>query len=287
MEKARQNFINSESSVIIRTPDATAKNTFFYVQETGRIMPEDAGSAVCRQNVDSFLIAAVIRGRGELSAGDEKTPLVQGDCLFIDCRQSFVCKSSESEPWEIIWVYFNGCTSKQYHELFSASAGSVFRPVYFDKAVSAISEINSLCREEAINSDILCSKLIMELLTLSLISDAAEEQYDSGLRRKLAMVNSYIDDHFSEDLSLEKLSSEFYISKFYLTREYKKIYGRTIFQHIINVRINHGKKLLRFTDQSIEEIAHQCGFNDQSYFARQFKKAENLTCFSYRKKWRE
>jgi len=287
MEKPKQNFINSESSVIIRTPDNTARNTFFYIQETGRIMPEDAGSAVCRQNVDSFLIAAVVRGRGELAVGDERSPLVQGDCLFIDCQQSFICKSSESEPWEIIWVYFNGCTSKQYHELFSANTGSVFRPVSFDKVVTAITEISSLCGEETRNSDILCSKQIMDILTIALTSDAAELQYDSGLRRKLAMVNSYIDDHFSEDLSLERLSSEFYISKFYLTREYKKIYGRTIFQHIINVRINYGKKLLRFSDRSIDEIAHMCGFNDQSYFARQFKKAENLTCFSYRKKWRE
>ena len=100
-------------------------------------------------------------------------------------------------------------------------------------------------------------------------------------------MNSYIEDHFNEDLSLEKLSSEFYISKFYLTREYKRIFGMTILQHIITARINYGKKLLRFSDKSVEEIAHMCGFNDQSYFARQFKKAENLTCFAYRKKWRD
>ena len=110
--------------------------------------------------------------------------------------------------------------------------------------------------------------------------------YDSALKQKLASVHEYIDSHFSDDLSLEKLASEFYISKFYLTREYKKIYGMTIFQHIITARINYGKSLLRFSEKSVEEIAHLCGFNDQSYFARQFKKSENLTCFAYRKMWR-
>ena len=127
----------------------------------------------------------------------------------------------------------------------------------------------------------------MDILTAALTSADSSQQYDSGLKEKLAMVHSYIEDHFSEDLSLEKLASEFYISKYYLTREYKKIYGKTIFQHIINARINYGKMLLRFSDRSIEEIAHLCGFNDQSYFARQFKKAENCTCFSYRKMWRD
>lgn len=287
MDKSNNKYQNKDSVCIICTPDKTAKSTFFYVQETGHLMPEDADKAISRQNVESFLIGAVISGRGEISAGDERAPLVQGDCFFIDCSTPYSYKSSETEPWEIMWVHFNGCTTKQYHDLYSVNSGMVFRPFCFDKAVTAISEIITLCSSSPIEADIMCSKHLMDILTLALTSNDNANQYDSGLRRKLAMVNSYIDDHFAEDLTLERLSSEFYISKYYLTREYKKIYGRTIFQHIINVRINQGKKLLRFTDRSIEEIAHMCGFNDQSYFARQFKKAEGLTCFSYRKKWRE
>ena len=151
-------------------------------------------------------------------------------------------------------------------------------------AITEIIEVNASKKPEA---EILTSRLIVELLTLSLTAGSSANRYDSILKQKLASVNSYIEDHFSEDLSLEKLSSEFYISKFYLTREYKKIYGKTIFRHIISCRINYGKHLLRFTDKSVEEISHLCGFNDQSYFARQFKKAENLTCFAYRKKWRD
>jgi len=34
----------------------------------------------------------------------------------------------------------------------------------------------------------------------------------------------------------------------------------------------------------VEEISDACGFSDQSYFSRQFKKAENMTCLAYRKK---
>jgi AraC-like DNA-binding protein len=137
------------------------------------------------------------------------------------------------------------------------------------------------------DAEIITSKYIVDLLTLALTVNISDQQYDSALKQKLAAVHNYIDDHFTEDLSLEKLSSQFYISKYYLTREYKRIYGKTIFQHIITARINYGKSLLRFSDKSVEEIAHLCGFNDQSYFARQFKKSENLTCFSYRKMWRD
>lgn len=285
-KKDKGPFRSKLSRRIIRTPSPAARRAFFYVQETGDLKPEDASSSH-RESLDSYLIALVVSGRGELTYDGEVTELSQGDCFFIDCRAAHSYVSSSVEPWELMWVHFNGATSEQYYECFTAQSGSTFRPRDAERMGALISEIISVSDRQTSDSEIIASKLIVELLTAALTSREAPERFDSALKQKLAAVNAYIDEHFSEDLSLEKLSAEFYISKFYLTREYKKIYGSTIFQHIITLRINYGKELLRFTDKSVEEIAHLCGFNDQSYFARQFKKAENLTCFAYRKKWRD
>jgi AraC-like DNA-binding protein len=279
------NFRNKLSKRIINTPGPAAKNAFFYVQETGCIKTDDA-AATQRQDLNSFLIVAVADGSGTLNYSGDVYPLSKGDCFFIDCRQSHFYKSSEIDPWELMWVHFNGSTSQQYYDFFLKQSKNVFRPPFFDRAVSVLNEIISVNEAREQNAEIISSKLIVELLTLALTSNNGDQMYDSALKQKLASVHEYIDTHFSEDLSLEKLASEFYISKFYLTREYKKIYGMTIFQHIITSRINYGKNLLRFSEKSVEEIAHLCGFNDQSYFARQFKKSENLTCFAYRKMWR-
>ena len=286
MEHHEKKFRNKLSKRIISTPTPAAKSAFFYIQEAGCTMKEDA-YAVNRRELDLFLIGAVVSGRGELTVDGETLTLVKGDCFFIDCRRSHSYKSSESEPWELMWIHFNGSTSQQYYDFFASNSKIIFRPPFFDKVVSDISKIIELHEKNEPNAELFTSKYIVDLLTIFLTVNNSEQQYDSALKQKLAAVNSYIEDHFTEDISLEKLSSEFYISKYYLTREYKHIYGKTIFQHIITARINYGKKLLRFSDKSVEEIAHLCGFNDQSYFARQFKKSENLTCFSYRKMWRD
>ena len=279
-------FLNRHSKRIINTPSPAAKNTFFYLQETGCLKPEDAASS-SRHDLDSFLIAAVISGKGELSIDGKHYVLTKGDCFFIDCRSDHEYHPVETEPWEVMWIHFNGAASEQYYEYFRKQSEHVFRPQFFDKIVSAINDMISICEEDPPEAEVLISGGIVDILTIALTSNSSQQQYDTALRQKLAAVHTYIDDHFSEQLSLEKISSQFYISKFYLTREYKKIYGMTIFQHIITARINYGKKLLRFSDRSVDEIAHMCGFNDQSYFARQFKKAENITCFSYRKMWRD
>ncbi len=285
-KKEKDSFRSKLSKRIIRTPSPAAKKAFFYIQETGILKTEDAGASH-REDIESFLIAAVVKGSGTLNVDGDIHSLSAGDCFFIDCRVPHTFTSSETDPWEIAWTHFNGATSEQYYEYFLSQNRNVFHPVYFDRIVSVINELIDISEKTTPDSEIVASKLIVELLTLALTVNISGEQYDSALKQKLAAVNSYIEEHFNEDLSLEQLSSRFYISKFYLTREYKKIYGNTIFQHIITARINYGKQLLRFSDKSVEEIAHLCGFNDQSYFARQFKKAENLTCFAYRKKWRD
>lgn len=279
---------NDETSSrrIICTPSPSAKNAFFYIQEAG-YSKKDEAHVHHRHDLDSFLIAAVVSGFGELVIGDDTYPLIKGACFFVDCRLPHYYRSHEAEPWELLWVHFNGSTSQQYYDYFTSQSKAVFHPRYFDKVVSAITEMMDINEKKLPDAEIITSKLIVELLTIALTVNNNEQQSDSALKQKLLSVHNYIDEHFAEDISLEMLSSRFYISKYYLTREYKRIYGKTIFQHLITARINCGKKLLRFTDKSVEEIAHLCGFNDQSYFARQFKKSENLTCFSYRKMWRD
>lgn len=276
---------NNLSKRIINTPSPAVKNTFFYIQEIGYVKINEIAASQ-RQSLDSFLIAAVTSGKGELIINNETYSLSKGDCFFIDCRVPHFFKGSDSESSELLCIYFNGCTSENYYNYFISQSKNVFRTNSFDRIITLINDIFILNESKDVNAEILSSKGIVDLLTVLLTLNSMSSEYDSDLKQKLAAINNYINEHFNEDLSLENISSKFYISKFYLTREYKKIYGKTIFQHIITSRINYGKKLLRFSDKSIEEIAHLCGFNDQSYFARQFKKSENLTCFAYRKMWR-
>lgn len=281
--------INSEDQScerIICTPSATAKRAFFYAIEFGNIHKEKS-PAIHHHAADYWLFAAVVEGSGVLTYDEEEYSFNKGDCFFIDCRVAHSYTGNENNPVELMWIHFGGATTKQYYETFTEQSGCVFHPVSFEKVTSSMREIFRLNQEKGINAEAITSGLIVQLLTSALTSTGKAEMIDSALKKKLQAVNVYIEEKFTEDISLEKLSAEFYISKYYLSREYKKIYGKTIFQHIISCRINYGKHLLRFSDNSVEEIAHLCGFNDQSYFVRQFKKAENVTCFAYRRMWRE
>ena len=273
---------NPLDSRIIKTPSAVAKRAFFYVQECGHLKAS-AEHHTSRRNLQSFLFAIVLDGKGTLHYQEHNYKLAMGDCFFIDCRLQHAYESDPEAPWELLWIHFDGCTSGEYYKIFASQQPTVFHPVSTAKFSSLLQEIMRLNTESYADTEVLTSGLLANLLTMLLTVNSVSEETDTALQAKLKTVLGYIDANFTEELRLDELARRFDISKYYLTREFKRAYGETIFQHIIGLRINYAKRLLRFTDKSVEEIAALCGFNDQSYFSKQFKKETGQTPTAYRK----
>ena len=88
---------------------------------------------------------------------------------------------------------------------------------------------------------------------------------------KLAPVLSYINEHYSENLSLSSLSELLHLNEQYFCKLFKKITGNNVIDYINCVRIHHAEKLIK-TNMSITEIAGSVGFSSVSYFNKIFKK---------------
>lgn len=277
---------NPLDNCITKIPSPAARRAFFYMQECGHLKA-GLGHHTAKQTRQSFLFAVVLDGKGALEYDRQHRELETGDCFFIDCRSPYSYQSDQDAPWELVWVYFNGCTTEEYYKLFRAQLPFVFHPLSTMKFVSQIQEILRINAESYADTEVLTSELLVSLLTMLLTVNSIAEETDTVLQSKLKTILSYIDANFTAELRLDELANRFDISKYYLTREFKQAYGETIFQHIIGLRINYAKRLLRFTDKSVEEISALCGFNDQSYFSKQFKKAENITCLAFRRRWRD
>lgn len=104
-------------------------------------------------------------------------------------------------------------------------------------------------------------------------------------RSVLINVKSYIENNYmNSQLSTHFLSKQFCISLGYLSASYKKEFGITISKHIISLRMDYAKELLLKTRLCIMDIAQNCGFNNQSYFMRTFKKYEECTPSEFHEK---
>ena len=54
-------------------------------------------------------------------------------------------------------------------------------------------------------------------------------------------------------------------------------------QYVIKKRIDRARYLIITTDKKISTIASECGFNDMSYFAKQFKRIVGISPKEYKK----
>ena len=100
-------------------------------------------------------------------------------------------------------------------------------------------------------------------------------------------VGAFLESVFAEDRTPGTIASyaeEAGISENYLSRLVKKATGRSVGSWIDIVRISRAKRLLAGTDTPVIDVAAAVGLEDQSYFARLFKKETGMTPSVFRKK---
>lgn len=263
------------------TPTKHTKNNLLYMQEVG-ILPSESAGYTKRKQIDSYLIILVDKGKGFIEINNTEYIMNKGQCAFIDCKIEHSYKCDKNDPWEVKWLHFNGISAKYYFDLFSKESCCVFTPRLINVLNAKVCEIITNNAHKNNKTEIINANLITDILTAILTNEVIPENGEKSVNQ-MKSVKEYIDNHFTESINLDKISSEFYMNKYYITREFKKEYGETIFQHIIRRRIDYAKELLATTNKTIDEISHLCGFNDQCYFSRQFKKIEGISSLNYRK----
>lgn len=93
----------------------------------------------------------------------------------------------------------------------------------------------------------------------------------------LGGVITYINEHYTEDISSATLSQMFGHNEAYFCRKFKKHTGLTVMQYIQILRMEKARKLLEETEQSVQDIAVACGFSDVAYFNKRFKALYRIT----------
>ena len=109
---------------------------------------------------------------------------------------------------------------------------------------------------------------------------AAEKEKIDRYKR----VVSYIEEHYREKVSLEELAGAAQCNAQYLCHVFKEIAGVPPVRYLIDYRVERAKELLQKSTQTVLEISLDCGFENVSYFIRQFKRETGMTPREYRGK---
>ena len=100
--------------------------------------------------------------------------------------------------------------------------------------------------------------------------------------RIVHVVNSYIKENLSKDLSMVVLGDYVGLNPAYLSRIYKETAGQSINSYISDQRTVLAKKLLKDPTIKIQKIAEMTGMRTASYFTHYFKKYVGISPQEYR-----
>jgi|GEM_PF-3376457 len=97
-------------------------------------------------------------------------------------------------------------------------------------------------------------------------------------------MHTYLSRHFTRPIPMEELSAYFHFSPDYLTRCFRARYGIPPSECLMQLRMEHAKRMLFGTQRLIREIAEEVGYADSSVFSRAFRNYQGLSPYLYRRK---
>ena len=159
-------------------------------------------------------------------------------------------------------------------------------PVYAD-ALSIFHKISQLYHAKPIGYELRIKSLLLELIALLLPfcqEDSAFSQLSNEHTSKLKAVLEFIEQHYADPLSVADLASVCCFSEYHFMRFFKKYMGESAMEYVRNVRLAKAAELIEQGAQSSLEVSLSCGFNNLSYFHREFKEKYGMTPGAFQRK---
>ena len=123
------------------------------------------------------------------------------------------------------------------------------------------------------NSPVLIAAIIEILYLINKITRFATADFTSGPVKDVLL---YLNNSYTEDITLDFLADKFYLSKYYLCRVFHKATGLTINEYIRRKRLVLVHEL-REEGKSLTEAAFAAGFHDYSSFYRAYIKEYDVS----------
>ena len=224
-----------------------------------------------------YRLCLVDRGTAEFSSLYRRETVRENDIflIFPATEYQLVC----STDFRYYYISFIGVRANMVMErLKITKTACVFHHM---QQVRTLWENSIVCRNDL--QDLASESVLLH--TFAVIGErsaAHAQQPTANSAESFLHIKKYIDEHFADpELSLALLSRQFGYSEKYISYGFKKQFHIGLNAYLNAQRINFAVRLMERNHSYVKEIAERCGFRDQMYFSRLFKKTVGMSPLAY------
>ncbi|MEH6356943.1 MAG: AraC family transcriptional regulator [Marinobacter sp.] len=231
-------------------------------------------------------LGAITSGKSTFLYRNDSFVVSAGDLVVMNPEWAHACNPLDDHPWSYLMMYIDtqwltnrrfqaGLLPTQAWQDLNTAVLSDKR--WFDRychLADCLLDTQSAVTDKQRELEEFLSDLMHELATQPITQQPATADVLTQLVR-------YIDQHATEDVSLETLCKLSGFSEGHLIRYFKKAFGFTPHAYLVNRRVQLGQSELK-QGSPIAVAALNAGFADQPHFQRAFKRRVAATPKQYR-----
>lgn len=267
----------------------------YYVSNCDDLNFYGCGNLVCNDNflhnkrtLGCNVLIFVLEGNLNICVDNKPFNIQSSELVFLPKNIQHFGEISSKGRLSYFWVHFDTKTSFEKVRKLDLSQNYAFIIPEYSKALgfkrisllfSQLIDL-SLHKNPYRNDLSLCA---LRLLLMEISQQSVEHNFsDAPASPKVSAIAKYIKENCQRDISISEIASEFCYNSQYLSTLFKKHQGISITGFINKCRLEISKGLLCDSMMSVKKIAYTCGFSDEKYFMRLFKKSEGITPLEYR-----
>jgi AraC family transcriptional regulator, arabinose operon regulatory protein len=268
--------------VLQHAPAENSRAAFWSVVRAGHGKPV-TGDAFGRDTYPGHEILLCLQGRSLVRTEGVQWEVHPGEAIWVNCYHPHRYSADRQDPWEYYWLRAEGPGLDVSWRTLLEAGGPVVRGCDGREKRGVFERVFTLLRERPPALDALLHAELARLVALLLhalhtTGRPPAQQAPDGIRPALERMRLY----FHLPLRLSELAALCGLSVPAFTRAFRVALGTSPIDWLRRERITQAKRRLLDSEDTIKEIARQCGYGDQFYFSRDFNRMADCTPTEFR-----
>lgn len=229
--------------------------------------------------------------------GSYNMPLSEGEnCFFYNPNEILKPTITTEANSQLLFLF---CSLEKIHQLFLESSNeleflnseNVNRKIYKKDHIST--NLNLVLKQILESSDkgktgdIFRYAKSLEILSIYFARQAKEDNTscpyikDEDSVQKIKQAKDILIARMKDPPVTSKLATEVGLNEHRLKEGFKSLYGSTLFQYLLDYKMNHGRSMLDTGNYKIKEVAYELGYTNPSHFISAFKSKFEITPKKY------